>query len=231
MTRVFRRSAPRNARLYFPGNEIERICLQMLESVDLLPREPEPIRIERFLEKRFGVVPDYRDLGHTVLGVTQFSDGEVQGVFVNRFLDGEDGSVRERRLRTTLAHEAGHCILHANLFKSDTATQPMCIDWTEPERPRAACREVGASAAGRYKGDWFEYQANRAIGGLLLPKPLVELAVEPFMKTTGWGLKMFDHAKAEGAELRIAEVFNVNPIVARIRITDIFGPDSGQLAL
>ena len=227
-----RTGLPSAQRPYFPGDEIHGICLHALEEVNLLPRHPEPIRIERFIEKKFNVVPKYEHLLDGVLGYSEFSRGRIAKVVVNRSLDGEETSVAERRLRTTLAHEAGHCLLHAYLFDGDPATQPLLGDWTIPVRPRVLCRSVGTNASGRYRGNWSEYQANQAIGGLLLPKRLVELAVGPLIETTLMGLQLFDHSRAESAARRLAETFNVNPVVARLRLNEMFPPSKAtQLAL
>ena len=60
--------------------EIERICSDALREVDLYPKEPGPVRIERFITKRFGVTPIYEALPAGVLGFTCFGEKGVDAV-------------------------------------------------------------------------------------------------------------------------------------------------------
>src|ERR1700722_12293716 len=103
-------------RPYFRPAEIDQICVDELRKVGLYPVSPEPIRIDRFVEKRFGVEPTYEDLPEGVLGFTQFGNDGVVAIVISASLDAEKGRVAERRVRTTFAHEAGHGLLHAHLF-------------------------------------------------------------------------------------------------------------------
>jgi hypothetical protein len=60
-------------RPYFTDSEMDRIAVEELSSVDLLPKSPGPVRIERFVEKRFKLhAVDYDDLPPSVLGYTEF---------------------------------------------------------------------------------------------------------------------------------------------------------------
>ena len=64
-------------------------------------------------------MPQYEDLPEGVLGFTKFTKKGVEAIVIAAALDAEKGKVAERRLRTTLAHEAGHGLLHAYLFALD----------------------------------------------------------------------------------------------------------------
>jgi hypothetical protein len=75
---------------------------------------------------------------------------------------------------------------------------------------------------------WIEEEANRAIGGLLLPKPLVLKLVEPLLETGEFG-KVLSAGKRPKAESDISEVFDVNPVVARIRLQEMFPLDGQKL--
>ena len=222
----------RTHRPYFPPKEIHSICLEALESVGLLPERPAPVRIERFIEKKFGTVPDYKELPEGVLGFSRFRNGRVVAVVVSRSLDDERTPVASRRVRTTLAHEAGHGLLHACLFDAENTNLRLFEDQIEDNRPKILCRNVGPDSSGRYRGEWAEYQANQAIGGLLLPQPLVELAVEPFLETTMLGVRVLDSSRLESAAQSLSRVFDVNPVVAKIRLGEIFpSVTTGQVAL
>lgn len=221
--RTYRQSGgPFRERPYFTHSEIDRICVEALEQVGLLPRSPEPIRIDRFIEKRFRVTPTYEDLGPGILGMTRFGKNGVQAVTVSQRLDEEGSRVSERRIRSTLAHEGGHGLLHEYLFLLEAG--PLLFGEGTPGGPKILCRdEPHAVKESAYKGKWWEYQANRAIGSLLLPKSLVMMVVEPFMIPVGaMGLNEMDRKKRPEVIQRLAEAFDVNPVVATIRLDEFF---------
>ena len=107
------RSGPSSKQPYFTHSQIDQICCDELRNEGLLPNSPEPIRIDRFIEKRFKVSPTYEDLPDGVLGFTRFGKNRVKAVVISAALDAEGGKVAERRVRTTMAHEGGHGLLHA----------------------------------------------------------------------------------------------------------------------
>jgi hypothetical protein len=80
-------SGPFRERPFYELREIERICEDALRRVSLLPSDPSPIRIERFVEKYFRVTPAYEDLDDGVLGFTQFGPTGVQAIVVARALE------------------------------------------------------------------------------------------------------------------------------------------------
>lgn len=170
-------------RPYYTDEEFERITSTELENVGLMPAKPEPIRIERFIEKRFGITEEYEDLGSKVLGVTLFGEKGAERMVISSILD--DGSlVRSRRARTTLAHEAGHALLHGHLFALGLDEPLLFGDLSETGAPRVMCREgeieEGNGVKRRY--EWHEFQANRGMSSLLLPKKLVAAALEKFVE-------------------------------------------------
>ena len=67
------KSGPFSQRPHFEPSEIDRICADELRKQGLYPNSPEAIRIDRFVEKRFGIVPQYEDPPDGVLGFTKFS--------------------------------------------------------------------------------------------------------------------------------------------------------------
>lgn len=78
-----------------------------------------------------------------------------------------------------------------------------------------------------YNGEWWEFQANRTIGALLMPRPLVEQAIRPFMIDTGkLGILSFDIMRTPEAARSLADIFDVNPAVARMRIAQVFPVNS-----
>ncbi len=102
------RSGPFSERPHFKLGEIERMCVEELRAVQLMPSEPSPVRIDRFIERRFNVSPRYEDLPDGVLGFTKFGPRGVTDVVIAAQLDTDASPVARRRLRSTMAHEAGH---------------------------------------------------------------------------------------------------------------------------
>lgn len=220
-------------RPYFSSEQIEQICTRELSSVGLLPEEPTAIRIDRFLEKRFGITHEYEELPDEVLGYTRFGRLGAQAVVLNRSLEEGASQPAQRRARTTLAHEAGHIILHSELLAAPEHVQLTLLGESQATDSSTICRGDFETTLrqGTYNGDWREYQANMVIGPLLLPRNLVAKAVERLVVTSGYaGLAILDAVRREVAVKMLAEIFDVNPIVARIRIGDLY-QDPDQMAI
>lgn len=232
--KTFRSKAgPFSERPHFEPSEIDRICDDELRKEGLYPNSPEAIRIDRFVEKRFGVVPQYEDLPEGVLGYTKFTKKGVEAIVIAAALDSEKGKVAERRVRTTLAHEAGHGLLHAYLFALDEKLLHL-FDADSHSDHKILCRDVqGEERKSRaYDGRWWEFQANRAMGGLLCPRTLVQEALKPFLVPSGsLGAVTLDEKRRDGAVRRLADILDLNPIVAKIRINELYPAETGQLRL
>jgi hypothetical protein len=228
-------SGPFRERPFYELREIERICEDALRRVSLLPSDPSPIRIERFVEKYFRVTPAYEDLDDGVLGFTQFGPTGVQAIVVARALDEDGTKPAERRIRTTLAHEAGHGLLHAHLFTLAQQSKSLFGDFTKPNSPKVLCRDIPNASAAHLSGydkRWWEYQANRAIGAFLLPRTLVEKAVDPLLSSSGLlGSKTLDASHFDPGAKLLADTFDVNPVVARIRLQEMYPHGGRQLHL
>jgi hypothetical protein len=228
------RSGPFQERPFYELHEIERICEEALSQLDLLPSLPAPIRIDRFIEKRFDVTIRYEDLGNGVLGFTEFGPKGVQAVVIARALDREGTKPAERRIRTTLAHEGGHGLLHAHLFALGRHSTPLFGDFTKSDTPKVLCRDIPNTSAAHLPGydkRWWEYQANRAIGAFLLPRALVQTAIAPLLSVQGlMGIQTLRAPNLNRATALLADTFNVNPVVAQIRLQEMY-PQTGQLSL
>jgi hypothetical protein len=164
-------SGPFPFQLYFEDlGEIDEICLEALKRQSLLPSEPAPVRIERFVEKQFKTALRYEDLGPDNLGCTIFnSSGAVEAILVSRSLEEQNTTPARRRVRSTVAHEAGYGLLHGSLFVDENSPQ------VGENQRRILCRseDILVETNRSYRGRWWEFQANQAIGSLLLPRPLV----------------------------------------------------------
>lgn len=212
---------------FFTRKQVDRVCQNALETVELMPSSPSPIRVDAFVEKFFKIHPVYEPLPQGVLGFTEFNSGGVSAMVISSSFDEEGTRVSERRLRTTFAHEAGHGLLHATLF--GLGDKPRHLFDDDDPKPQILCREEPASTVRGYHGKWWETQANLAIGGLLLPVHLTLEAVKPFTEERGL-LGLPTLIEEERAVAELAEIFDVNPIVARIRLSGLFDASEGDQA-
>lgn len=219
-------------RPYFTDEQMESICLDELSKQELLPKAPGPVRIERFVEKKFGVTVEAADLPPGVLGYTSFGPNGVTGVFVSKELEGEQTKAALRRFRSTVAHEAGHGLLHAYLFALQTGT-PLFGDLSDPNAPKVLCRGEAIEPRKGYDGAWWEFQANAAMGHLLMPRPLMTQAAVAHLVPVGTLGGLTIPAERIGDAARdLAEIFDVNPIVARIRLEALYAvTNDKQLSL
>ena len=158
MRKVRISSGPFAFRLYFEDlGEIDKICLEALRSQSLLPSEPAPIRIERFVEKQFKAPLRYEDLGPEHLGCTIFnSSGGVDAILVSRSLEEQNTVPARRRVRSTVAHEAGHGLLHGSLFIEGNSADLLNASLGEKQR-RILCRsdDILVDTQRLYDGRWW----------------------------------------------------------------------------
>lgn len=211
---------------YYTSADVDTICSDALQSLGLYPSDPAPIRIDRFIERRFNIQPVYEELPNGLLGFTRFSTKGVEQIVVTRFLDEEGTLSAERRLRTTLAHEAGHGLLHAHLFVLSERLDSLFGDGLAEDAPKILCRPDGLPSELRESRSsycWWEFQANMAMGALLLPKVLVLKAVEAHLEPQGMlGLPVLNADRRDRVIHELADVFDVNPVVARIRLRSLY---------
>ena len=207
--------------LYFDDvGEIDEICLEALKKQSLLAPTPTPVRIERFVEKQFRTTVRYEDLGPDNLGCTIFnSSGAVEAILVSRSLEEQNTTPARRRVRSTVAHEAGHGLLHGSLFIGDNF-----LDRGKNQR-RILCRseDILVETQSSYRGRWWEFQANQVIGSLLLPRPLMNAFLDQSgVKPDSSGRCNLTLSERESLAKKAAMTFDVNPIVVRIRLDSLF---------
>ena len=212
--------------LYFEDlGEIDEICLKALKTQSLLPSNPAPIRIERFVEKQFKTALIYEDLGPGNLGCTVFnSSGAVEAILVSRSLEEQNTIPARRRVRSTVAHEAGHGLLHGPLFMETNS--PDLINGADGKnRRRILCRseDILVDTQRPYAGRWWEFQANQAMGSLLLPSPLMRAFLDQSgIDPASFGSGILTPAQNESLVKKAAVIFDVNPVVVRIRLDSLF---------
>lgn len=224
-------ACPFPRKIFIPEKRIERACAEALESVKLMPTEAEPIRIDRFIEKFFGIDIDYDDLEERfeegVMGACRFDrDGNVSAILVDRTLGEDDTQLGVRRERSTLAHEAGHGIFHGELFAEKLqADEEIARNGFEDTVCRRgvfaegfACRGLGDAGDGRTRKEWWEIQANMAMAALLLPRNLVDPLLRDIVKPIKMAFGTTYTPDLDDACGGIADAFNVSVTMARYRI-------------
>ena len=216
-------AGPFPRRIFIPDQHIERLCRETLESSGLLPESPGPIRIDRLIYLQFGFEEEYAELPAHIMGCAKFTKRGLCRIMVNRDLAEVQDPVSHRRVRSTLAHEARHGLLHNDLF-IEKLTQEECGQLFDGDaevydsvtKEGFACRaEVGIHQVRPF--EWWEYQANLAMSCLLLPWHLVTAAAGQHMRAVLDGPGDMDSRIAR-AEKGIAEVFDVNRQMVSIRL-------------
>ena len=212
--------------LYFEDlGEIDEICLEALKTQSLLPSNPAPIRIERFVEKQFKTALIYEDLGPGNLGCTVFNpSGAVEAIVVSRSLEEQNTTSARRRVRSTVAHEADHGLLHGPLFMETNS--PDLLNGADGKNRRLIlCRseDILVDTQRSYAGRWWEFQANQAMGSLLLPSPLMHTFLDRSgINPASFGSGTLTPPQRESLAKEAAVIFDVNPVVVRIRLDSLF---------
>ena len=222
-------SSPFGMVLYLTKDEIDKMCEDALREAKFLPDKPAAIKIDQFIEAYFKCNLDFgTDLGADVMGFTFFSP-KAAPVVVGVSPSLCDGTqVNDRRVRTTLAHEAGHCLIHPILFMPDIDTSSLFGTNVDVKKRQILCRQQDFEGGRGYDGRWWEFQANCAIGSFLLPKQIFKTACEKFLVPVGsLGMKEIPPSKREIAARELSEFFDVNPKVVTIRLNNLF-PASRQ---
>lgn len=207
-------------RIWFEDDEIEQIMEDELRRASLMPTlDDSVVDVEAFIENHLqSPLDQYADLENDVLGVTEFRPGHRPEVRINKDLTGSamDGDWCppgvQGRWRATLAHEAGHVVLHRMLFEVDTNQTTLFADPVNGPREAQLLRCLKRDVAHRARTtDWREVQANRAMAALLMPKSV-------FVKTVrkiGIGAT---HATIDQSTRDLAQRFGVSRQATTIRL-------------
>lgn len=200
-------------RLYYEEAEIESI---MSDELRKFGYTHGAVDIDAFLENHLGLIPTFVPLPPGVQGATEFWPNGTAEVKISATLseraDAELGA--EHLLRTTMAHEASHALLHRILFLQ----QSEALFGGQRSR-QELCRDVRFT--NRYAGEWWEWQANRGMAALLLPKNAVTAVVREIRAGADQGT----------LQAELAHVFNVSRQAAGYRLQQLeMVPTPGQVA-
>jgi hypothetical protein len=171
-----------------------------------VPTEAFTVLIERDAED-LDLSANLSDREHDVFGVTYFLRGKKPHVQILREL--WEQSWRVNRLRTTLAHEYSHVILHTWLY--DRLEAPM--------GPQTCYWRTMLPSAGV---DWMEWQAGYLSGALLMPESFIRRAAEAYFRSREISRTVARDSR-EAAELtqRTSLIFEVSPEAAAVRLSQL----------
>lgn len=220
-------NGPFTRSLYIPPARFESIARQALEEVGLMPDSPSEVRIERFLEKKWDITEDYIELPDDVLGQAAFNEDGLHHIELNRSLAEDESQPAQRRLRSTIAHESGHGLVHADLWaevfqlRREGNLIPLPSDPSKSFTEFGfSCRshtiEGGSNRASEF--EWWEYQANQLMAALLLPWHLVQEVAHNYQKELSSTQESVRDNAFYMLQYDLADVFNVNPAMTRIRV-------------
>lgn len=197
------------------------------------------VDVDLILLRAIGVEADYVDLPAGILGRTVFAADRAVRIEVSRALSdaAESDRVARRRLRTTLAHECGHVACHHALFIRDTESLSLfpasAMATTAPARQPIMCRAEGISGSG-YRGEWWEFQANRCMASLLLPRRMVGDSVRRRLAAGGFktGEECVHHGAGEQLIVELADEYDVSQTATLYRLQSLgFIPAGTQAEL
>jgi hypothetical protein len=164
------RNSPWGTRIWIPEGDFEPAMDQLRSKVPGCFTAGRGVDVDAILLKLFAVTPDFGDVADC-LGRTRFETDGTYTVLISRELSDEATSsvVARRRLHSTLAHELAHIAFHGVLHPIHAG--PNLFE--ELDQPRAVmCRKETMEDA-TVKPPWWEYQANRGMSCLLLPRELM----------------------------------------------------------
>ncbi|MDX2079456.1 MAG: hypothetical protein SFU53_01595 [Terrimicrobiaceae bacterium] len=207
---------------FYEREEIERITWDELRATGQATEDPGPVCIETFLMERYGIGLDYVDFPEDICGEAVFSSRGIDAIRIRR----EFAPPTSRGLyllgRSTSGHETGHAILHASEIVPEMASGG---DAGRLFRHRSRGGDIGPEGSGFSRTSFsrhraLEWQANAAMGGLLMPRPAVMSALGTDTREGVPGAIRRD-GFVLWSEL-LAETFDVSGQLAGYRLLDIF---------
>jgi len=211
---------------YIPEDQIEKLIEDELERSGLKPPILNPVlNLAQFIERHLMTTLDeYAELPQEVMGEVCFEFNKKPHISINRDLtenaDNGDSLGVLGRLRATIAHEAGHVILHKSLFSFDEKDQVSLFsgDLEKDVRCFHRClkRDLHRTSGSIER---VEIQANIAMAALLMPKSLFIPLAKPLLKNAQrHGASHPNCKQADDMVHKLAQEFRVSHQAARIRL-------------
>jgi hypothetical protein len=229
--------SPWGKQLRFEEEEFESMMDEMRDRVGSNCFTPgKGVDVDLVLLRVIESEADYVELPPGIMGRTLFSsDGSVK-IEVSKKLSDEAESDRtaRRRLRSTLAHECGHVACHRRLFIRDTSTlslfSPEEVATIVALKPPMMCRANTIGHVG-YNGEWWEFQANRCMAALLLPRRIFGVSTKRRLTDGGFesGEACLRRAQGESLVRELADEYDVSQTATVYRLQALgFFPSGTQ---
>jgi hypothetical protein len=203
---------------FYSREYLEEVCERTLTEfcMETYGQELTPLPTDvltQLLDRYTSTLNLYAELDDGINGVTtMFASERLPRVDIAAELSRQ--WFRENRLRTTLAHELAHIILHSPLWRA----QCMAVGQKGEALIAQACRrETVEDNAPR--SDRIEWQAGYICGALLMPKRRIDLLVGRFLSTrSNSPTLLVGSADAEELVERVTIGFRVSRLAARVRL-------------
>ena len=219
-------------RLWIDDAEFDALAEDELRRAGLYPTACRPaVDIERFIQRHLKADLDqHADLGPDVAGAIEFLPDHFK-IFVNRLLtdlvDEEDcGPGIRGRWRATMAHEAAHGLLHRELFYTDPDQGSLAdLLFDDPPVGSQWITCLGREIIFGGGQDWREYQANRGMAALLMPRTLFISVVREVLSEIVPGRQPVLPQSREYLALKryVSRRFEVSCQAVSIRMTELEG--------
>lgn len=210
--------------------------------------KPKALDVEHFLEFYADLQMDYQDLTHnqSILGMLVFNDGNVPVYDAAnnkaKMIPVDEGTVlidnsllneeQLRRGRFTMAHEAGHWLLHRQMYIIDKNQVSLFDDMPNGRTTSIKCRKSDIESTKRKKlltdDDWMEWQADYLASALLMPKKSFINEIIRHSEKAGMDQYVFDigidskyNAWVDNVITKVADSFEVSLTSAIIRINNL----------
>lgn len=219
-------ASPWGKRLLFEDAEFELMMDELRDRAgDGVFKPGRGVDVDLVLLRGFDIEADYVELPDRVMGRTLFSADGSAVVQVARSLAeaAKDDPMARWRLRATLGHECGHVACHGMLFVQDLETLSLFGGTKEESvKPKILCRNDAVDNPG-YRGEWWEFQANRCMGALLVPTKLTRSVLPGVLDAVG--VPSLDvalqTARAEDVVRSLAWAFDVSFSVTFYRLQQL----------
>ena len=203
---------------FYSREYLEELCERTLTEfcMETYGQELTPLPTDvltQLLERHTSILNLYAELDDGINGVTtMFGSERLPRVDIAAELSRQ--WFRENRLRTTLAHELAHILLHSPLWRA----QCMAAGQKGETLIAQACRRE-AVEDNAPRSDRIEWQAGYICGALLMPKRRIDLLGARFLSTQP-GSPVLVACSADAAELveRVTIGFRVSRLAARVRL-------------
>lgn len=178
-------------RLWIDDGEFDTFTEQELRQANLYPEADQPaVDIERFIQRHQGAGLDqYAELGKGLAGAIEFWPDHFK-ISISRSLTEQADEVDcepgvRGRWRATMAHEAAHGLFHREIFQA-SPDQCSLAGLLFEESSNVQQSQEGQKSQEAYQSiqcleqevvfggglDWREFQANRGMASLLMPRTL-----------------------------------------------------------